>query len=103
MEIFVIEEYLNISPTCTFPDTKIVSFSGSVFPARHELLWSQSPCIGMPDAILHLQTTQKLNIMTELGVCKGVKVLSVFYHLDFIMGHIAESLEQISDAEYAAK
>ena len=104
MEIFVIDmEYVNIFLPYTFPDIKIVSFSESVFPAHHELVWSQNPCIGKPDAILHLQTICKLNIVSQLGVGKVVEEESVVCHLDFLVDHIEDSLEQIGDAEKAAE
>ena len=80
-----------------------MSFSESVFPAQHELVWSQHPCIGKPDAVLHLQTTCELNIVSQLGVGQVIDEKSVVLHLDFLMENIAESLEQIGDAEHAAE
>ena len=78
-----------------------MSFSESVFPAQHELVWSQKPCIGRPDVIL--QSSCVLDIGSELGVGKVVEEESVVHHLDFLIPHIAESLEQNDDAEHAAK
>ena len=95
--------FVNIFSSRTFSDIKIVSFSEAVFPAQHELVWSQNPCIGKPEAILPSHTTCKLNIVSQLGVGKVVEEDSVVHHLDFLMGNIAESLGQMSDAEKAAK
>ena len=90
--------------TFTFLETKIVSFSESVFPAEHELVWSQNPCIGKPDAILHLETTTcKLNIVSQLGVGQVINDKSVVHHLDFLMENLAECLGRIGDAEQAAR
>ena len=96
-------KFVNIFSPHTFPDIKIVSFSEAVFPAQHKLVWSQKPCIGKPEAILPSHTTCQLNIVSQLGVGKVVEENSVVHHLDFLMGNIAESLEQMRDAEKAAK